>query len=99
MNMHIKNLEHVSKEPVSVVREHPDRLVIGGVVYDGDYFRTIGCPDTDVLYAVRRDSEGVVCLTVIDSLEKAMEFFEETLTPTPLPEGEGIEEEGEDDVL
>jgi len=79
MNEFIKPLEHVSKEPVSVVREHPDRLVIGGVVYDGDYFRTFGAPDTDVLYAVRRDTEGVVCLTVIDSLEKAMEFFEKVI--------------------
>ena len=73
----IKPLPHVSVEPVRVEREHPDLLVIEGVRYDGDYFRTFSHPETDVLYQVRRDADGVVCLTVIDSLEKAMYFFEE----------------------
>lgn len=72
----IKTLPHVSVEPVQVERVHPDRLKIAGVLYDADYFRTFGAPDMDVLYAVRRDDDGCVCLTVIDSLEKAKEFFE-----------------------
>ena len=81
----IKQLPHISKEPVSVVREHPDRLVIDGVRYDGDYFRTFAHPETDVLYAVRRDEDGVVCLTVIDCLEKAVEFFNEIGQGDPAP--------------
>jgi hypothetical protein len=72
-----QELPHEPKKPVSVEREHPDRLVIEGVTYDGDYFREMGHPDTDVLYAVRKDSEGVVCLTVIRSVEEAKEFFEQ----------------------
>lgn len=81
----IKTLPHVSKEPVSVVREHPDRLVINGVVYDGDYFREFSHPETDVLYQVRRDEDGCVCLTVIDCLEKAIEFFNEIGQGDPVP--------------
>jgi len=81
----IKSLPHVSVEPVSVVREHPDRLVINGVRYDGDYFRTFAHPATDVLYAVRMDEDGCVCLTVIDCLEKAVEFFKEIGQGDPAP--------------
>jgi hypothetical protein len=95
-NQFIKPLTHVSKEPVSVVREHPDRLVIEGVRYDGDYFRTFGAPETDVLYAVRRDAEGCVRLTVIDSLEKAMYFFEEIAAgDCPSTALRSVQDEGE----
>lgn len=76
MNNHFKPLPHEPKKPVTVEREHPDRLVIEGVLYDGDYFREFGHPDTDVLYAVRKDAEGAVCLTLIRSIEEAKEFFE-----------------------
>jgi hypothetical protein len=76
-NQFFKQLPHVSVEPVQVERVYPDRLKIAGVLYDGDYFRTFGAPDTNVLYAVVRDDDGCVCLTVIDSVEKAKEFFEE----------------------
>ena len=76
MSQFIKPLPHVSVEPVQVERVYPDRLTIAGVLYDGEYFRTFSHPETDVLYAVRRDEDGCVCLTVIDSLEKAMSFFE-----------------------
>ena len=72
-----KQLPHVSVEPVQVERVHPDRLKIAGVLYDGDYFRTFGAPDTDVLYAVRRDDDGCVCLTVIRDADEAKQFFDE----------------------
>ena len=77
MNSHIRQLTHEPKKPASVERVHPDRLVIEGVTYDGDYFREMGHPDTDVLYAVRKDAEGVVRLTTIRSVEEAKEFFEQ----------------------
>jgi hypothetical protein len=54
-NQFIRPLAHVSKQPVSVERVHPDRILIEGVLFDGDYFREIGYPKTDVLYMVRKD--------------------------------------------
>jgi hypothetical protein len=100
-----KELPHVSKEPVSVVRVHPDKLAINGVHYDGDYFRTFANPETDVLYAVRRDEDGCVHLVVIRTVEEAQLFFDEQGDPLPaLPQiGErdlGEEEQiGDDDAL
>ena len=74
MSQFIKLL--VSKELVRVARVHPDRLLIEGVLYDGDYFREFGHPDTDVLYMVQKDADGCVRLTLIRSVEEAKEFFE-----------------------
>jgi len=73
----IKPLAHVSKQPVSVERVHPDRILIEGVLFDGDYFREIGYPKTDVLYMVRKDLDGCVCLTVIRDEFEAKKFFEQ----------------------
>lgn len=80
-----KQLPHEPKKPVSVERIHPDMLAINGVHFDGDYFRTFANPETDVLYAVRKDEDGCVRLVVIDSLEKAMQFFEEIWQGDPAP--------------
>ena len=95
-----KQLSHELKKPVSVERIHPDKLAINGVHYDGDYFRTFANPETDVLYAVRKDEDGCVRLVVIDSLEKAMDFFEEIGAFKPDPDfDEHIECAGDDDAL
>lgn len=76
MSQFIKQVPHQPKEPVRIEREENDVINIEGVRYDGDYFRTLGAPDTDVLYAVQRFEEGVVRLTLIQSVEEAKEFFE-----------------------
>lgn len=73
----ITPVQHNPVQPVSVERIHPDRLAINGVHYDGDYFRAFANPETDVLYAVRRDEDGCVRLTVIPTIEEAARFFEE----------------------
>ncbi len=78
-NIFFKQLPHVAKQPISVERIHPDRILIEGVLFDGDYFREIGHPDTDVLYAIRKDLDGCVCLTVIRDELEARQFFEKTL--------------------
>jgi hypothetical protein len=74
----IKQIPHAQKSPLQIERSWDngfEKIIIEGVVYDADYFRTFGAPETDVLYQVRRDADGCVCLTVIDTLEKAQEFF------------------------
>lgn len=76
MNANIKPLAHESKRPVSVEREHPDRIIIEGVRFSGDYFRELALPDTDVLYSIRNHGD-VVTLVQIRSVEEAEAFFEE----------------------
>lgn len=92
MNSLIKQIQHVEQKPLSIEREYNpfgrEIIVIEGVRYDSDYFRTFAHPDTDVLYAVRREEEMVV-LTVIQTLEEAKEFFDETIgrgDPAPTEE-------------
>lgn len=77
MNTFIKQVTHQPKEPVRIEREHNDVIVIEGVRYDGDYFREFGYPNTDILYSVQRDDEGVVRLTMIRTPEEAVQFFSE----------------------
>lgn len=75
-NSFIQRLSHEPLKPVSLEREHPDIVMIEGVRYEGDYFRAMAAPRTDVLYAVRND-DGVTRLTIIRSVEDAKEFFAE----------------------
>lgn len=81
MNNMIQPMPHVEQKPLSIEREYTpagnELIVIEGVHYDADYFRTFAHPETDVLYRVERDSEGVVKLTIIHSVEEAREFFEQ----------------------
>jgi hypothetical protein len=77
MEKFIKEVKHQAKEPVRIEREENDVVSIEGVKYAGDYFREFGAPDTDVLYAVMRDSDGVVRLTLVRTAEEAIEFFNE----------------------
>ena len=96
MNSFIKQIPHVDQKPLSIEREYTmqghEVIVIEGVRYDADYFRIFAHPDTDVLYAVRRD-EDMVVLTVIPTVEVAKEFFEETNGqgyPAPTEEQDGL---------
>lgn len=95
MNNFIKEVPHLKHHPLSIEREvtlHGEVIIIEGVRYDADYFRTFSHPDTDMLYAVRRDEETVV-LTVIQTPEEASEFFEETLgrgDPAPTEDQDGL---------
>ena len=72
----IHEVQHEPRRPVEITREHPDIVVIEGIRYDADYFRQISHPDTDVLYAVRRDGDNV-WLTTICNAEEARRFFDE----------------------
>lgn len=78
MNSHVKKIQHVAQKPLSIEREITlggEVIIIEGVRYDADYFRTFSHPETDVLYAVRRDEDTVI-LTVIQTPEQASEFFD-----------------------
>ena len=79
MSSFIKQIAHVEKKPISIEREEGDVIVIEGVRYDADYFRTFGTPETDVLYSVQKIDDGCVKLTVISSVEEARIFFEEII--------------------
>lgn len=70
----IKEVEHMP-DPVSIEREEHDVIVIEGVRYSGDLFRTLALPSNEVLYAIRRNEEGVVWVTQIRDVPGALEFF------------------------
>jgi hypothetical protein len=72
----IRTVEHQRKKPVTVERDVNDVLVIEGVRYAGDLFRTFAEPDDRYLYAMRRDGDTVVLVTVRD-VDDARKFFEE----------------------
>ena len=79
MNNRIKTLPHAPVEPLRIERDFTfgnEIIVIEGVRYDAEYFRTFAYPETDVLYAVRRDDDNVV-LTTIRNMDDAAEFFNE----------------------
>lgn len=109
MNKLIQPMPHIEVKPLSIEREYTmqgrEVIIIEGVRYDADYFRTFSHPETDVLYAVRRDEE-MVCLTVIETVEQASEFFDPTpsaaIAAPPPNEEHYLEEEhyeGVDDGL
>lgn len=77
MSEFIKEVKHTAKPPVRIEREEGDVINIEGTRYDGDYFRFMGAPDADVLYAVRKLDDGCVCLTVVNNEEQALQFFQE----------------------
>jgi len=91
MSQFIKPMAHVAIQPVSVVREQPDILVIEGVRYSGDFFRQSAYPETDLLYAIRRDGDMVILKTV-RNMNEAEKFFEEIGREHPAPTDE-LEEE------
>lgn len=80
MNSNIKTLPHQVKAPLSIERDISmghEIIIIEGVKYDADYFRMFAYPEADVLYAVKRLAEDVVCSTVVRTVEEADEFFKE----------------------
>ena len=76
MSNFIKAVEHQARKPVTVERTTRDSLLIEGVEYAGELFRTFAEPDDKYLYAIRRDGE-VVTLTVVHNIEEAEKFFME----------------------
>jgi len=76
MNGFIKQAVHQRKRPVTVERDVDDVLVIEGVRYAGDLFRTFAEPDDRYLFAMRREGNTVVLVTVRD-VDEAKKFFEE----------------------
>lgn len=95
MNSHIKQIPHQAIRPLSIERDISmghEIIIIEGVKYDADYFRTFAYPETDVLYAVKRLADEVVCLTVIRNVDEAEIFFEEVGQgdPAPTEEENGI---------
>jgi hypothetical protein len=90
-----KEIEHAKEEPLKIARWWEggfEKIIIEGVTYDAQYFRTFAEPETDVLYQIRKDEDGVVCLTVINTPEKAAEFFKsiEQGDPAPMENEHGI---------
>ena len=80
MNSNIEQLPHQVKDPLSIERDISaghEIIIIEGVKYDAEYFRMFATPEADVLYAVKRLAEDVVCLTVVRTVEEADEFFKE----------------------
>ncbi len=75
----VQAMPHVPNPLLSVEREFDEGgrefILIEGVKYEADYFRTFSHPEVDVLYAVVRE-EDFLKLTVIDTPERAQEFFE-----------------------
>ena len=95
MNSNIKQLPHQVKAPLSIERDISmghEIIIIEGMKYDADYFRTFAYPETDVLYAVRNLVDEVVCLTVVRTVEEAKIFFDEIGqgNPAPTEEEDGI---------
>lgn len=77
----ITPVPHQAEKPLSIEREmtaHGEVIIIEGVRYDSEYFRTFAAPETDVLYGVQR-CEDFVKLTVISTVEEAKQFFEEVV--------------------
>lgn len=73
----IQYREHVSVKPVSIERDANDVVIIEGVRYAGELFRTFAEPSDTVLYAMRRDADGTVRIVTVSNVEEARTFFEE----------------------
>lgn len=84
MNGFIRQAEHQRKRPVTVERDVNDILVIEGVRYQADLFRTFAEPDDSLLYAMRKDGNTVVLVTVCN-VEEAIKFFQEVGQGDPAP--------------
>lgn len=81
-NSFIQEVKHTAVEPVTVMRDVNDVLIIEGVRYGGDFFRMMAVPSDDVLYAIQRDGDQVIA-TMMRNVEEAKQFFE-AASATPL---------------
>jgi hypothetical protein len=79
----------VQPTPVTIEHEAGDVVVIEGVKYAGDFFRTNFMPNNEVLYAIRKDEDGVVRVTVIKNPGEAQDFFLEVWSQGELIANEG----------
>lgn len=61
----IKQVPHQPVRPVSVERTFPDGLMIEGIQFSGDFFRTFADPDPEKLYRIVRDGD-VIKIEVVD---------------------------------
>lgn len=86
-NSSVKPMAHVTQVPLRIEREYTlqgqEMILIEGVRYDAEYFRTFAHPDTDVLYAVTREEDGVVKLTEVRNRVEAAEFFDKAFGADP----------------
>ncbi len=80
MNNNIKQVPHQPK-PVSIERELGDVIVIEGVRYAGDFFRTMSLPNPDYLYAIRRDGDQIILTTIHNAGEAEGYFFQQAYKP------------------
>jgi hypothetical protein len=98
-NQFIKQVDHMPG-PVSIEREERDVVVIEGVRYAGDVFRVNAWPNEKILYAIRRNEEGVVCVTEIRDVAGAMDFFDpQWLEVNSQGQGDPAPTEENDDVV
>lgn len=95
----VKQIEHNPVEPVQVERGAGDVLVVEGVPYAGDFFRQMAWPEEDCLYAIRRDEDGRVWLTVIRTVEEAKQFFEAVSASTADGRAPSSAQRGDDNAL
>lgn len=92
MNSNLMQHQHVAQPPLRIERELAggrEFILIEGVRYDADYFRTFAHPETDVLYAVRSHDDTVV-LTIIHNADEAQQFFEEMGGTAQEDESDGL---------
>jgi len=63
-------------KPITIERDDfRDRVIIEGVMFSGDYFRTMAHPSADYLYAIRVGDDGIIWLTEIHNAGEAEGFF------------------------
>lgn len=88
MGSAVQTMVYMPDPPLRIEREYSisghEFILIEGVRYDASYFRTFAHPDTDVLFAVRRDGDTVV-LSIIRNAQEAAKFFEEIGRGNPAP--------------
>jgi hypothetical protein len=70
----IQQVSHEPRKPVEIERLHNDALLIEGVLYAGDFFRSMADPNPNYLYAIRREGDRVI-LTTIRNVADATGFF------------------------
>jgi len=73
----IEPVEHQAKKPVSIERDANDVIIVEGVRYSGDFFRTMAYPDPKYLYAIRRDGKQVIVTTIHNQQEAQGYFFKQ----------------------
>jgi len=75
----IQPMQHMGDAPLRIERDWSggyEIIVIEGIRFDAEYFRTFAHPDVEVLYAVRREDD-MVTVTSITNTREAAKFFAE----------------------